>query len=478
MLNWCLLYTLGFGLIHWLAYRSGLHFDAELLGCMWQLLDPWLLKHDLWRSVLLLHGQPPLFNVLVGLVLQLADSQQVLTFQVLFLGFGFLTGLALFFVLDFFQLRRWLSMLLVWLWVSSPQFLMYEHLLFYSVLEVCLLACAFFCLTRFYLSDAAFWLFSFFMLLAALCLTRSLFHLGFLVCVFGWIWVAQPHQRLQVFLCGLLPIALVGAWYVKNFILFGFFGASSWLGMNLANNLGAFVPKAIYEQHKGQELSEWTKRKAFQPLEYYKLKSPPEESRAAHAALITERKKISSGAGPAQCDVNFNHEGYRRVAGLFLKEGLAIAKLAPRAWLERTALAWWYFLWPATRYQRLENNRPALAAWVEIWERYLLARVQLAGPPAIDDKPQAVYLTVVLGVPFLFLVALRLWRRGEFGILSFAQTEVLGFGLFCILYMSILGNLVEMPENNRFRFSTEPFFLVLLGILIERTAACFSSREG
>ena len=51
----------------------GLRFDAATLD-YWQVLDPQLLRTDLLRSVLFQHGQPPLFNIFLGVVLKARED--------------------------------------------------------------------------------------------------------------------------------------------------------------------------------------------------------------------------------------------------------------------------------------------------------------------------------------------------------------------------------------------------------------------
>ncbi len=43
---------------------------------------------------------------------------------------------------------------------------------------------------------------------------------------------------------------------------------------------------------------------------------------------------------------------------------------------------------------------------------------------------------------------------------------VLLFILLNLLYVSVLVNLFEVGDNNRFRFLVEPFYLVLLGLFL------------
>ena len=65
----------------------GLRFDAATLD-YWQVLDPQLLRTDLLRSVLFQHGQPPLFNLFLGVVLKAAGDHAAPAFDAVFLALG------------------------------------------------------------------------------------------------------------------------------------------------------------------------------------------------------------------------------------------------------------------------------------------------------------------------------------------------------------------------------------------------------
>src|SRR6266498_2765841 len=66
---------LGIFFISRLLYdRIGIIFLGDTYQYYWQFIDQSLMKNDLWRSVLYLHNQPPLLNVLTGIILQVLTS--------------------------------------------------------------------------------------------------------------------------------------------------------------------------------------------------------------------------------------------------------------------------------------------------------------------------------------------------------------------------------------------------------------------
>ena len=60
--------------------QAGIEFQGDTYLSYWQFIDPALLRSDLWRSVFFLHSQPPLLNLLTGIVLQIFPADHVKVF--------------------------------------------------------------------------------------------------------------------------------------------------------------------------------------------------------------------------------------------------------------------------------------------------------------------------------------------------------------------------------------------------------------
>ena len=75
----------------------------------------------------------------------------------------------------------------------------------------------------------------------------------------------------------------------------------------------------------------------------------------------------------------------------------------------------------------------------------------------------------MLGLPLVFLggVAAASGRGWAGRGLDRTQRLVVAFMCFNIAFVALVGNLLELGENNRFRFETDPLSLCLLGLVIE-----------
>src|SRR5215211_1207845 len=76
-------------------FQAGLRFDNTPPKYYYQFIDPQLLKTRLFESIWYLHGQPPLFNALTGVLYQFFSSQSKI-YQLLFLALGFVFSFVLY----------------------------------------------------------------------------------------------------------------------------------------------------------------------------------------------------------------------------------------------------------------------------------------------------------------------------------------------------------------------------------------------
>ena len=225
------------------------------LCLIYQILDPVALKTDLLRSLMLLHGQPPLLNLLTGLILKSAAligcAPETLA-DVLFGICGLTTAYLLFGLVVRWTESHILGSLAVLLYFSNPSYygggfagtgrnyFFYEFLLQPVLLLLCWTA-------SLWLNRGA--------ARAGLCLvlcagivtnTRTLFH----PVIWGVVITAAAlatrfrKQPRTVVLLGLLAVLVFFGWAGKNYLLFGTFTVSTWDGLNLDRDF-ASLPRPL-----------------------------------------------------------------------------------------------------------------------------------------------------------------------------------------------------------------------------------------
>ena len=83
------------------------------------------------------------------------------------------------------------------------------------------------------------------------------------------------------------------------------------------------------------------------------------------------------------------------------------------------------------------------------------------------------FLFLLLGLPALVIFGIRQARRSSF--LSADQRLLLAYLCANIIFLALVGNSVEVGENQRFRFTTDPLSVVLLGVLLQTRLAARAS---
>ena len=131
----------------------------------------------------------------------------------------------------------------------SPDTMLFENLLFYEHPIAVALALAALALHRYVSTGALRDGIALFALVAAVPLTRSLFHLVWAVAIAALVLAFVPRaERRRAALLAATCLLLVGGLYLKNLIVFGRFEGSSWFGMNFARIALTRMPKALREE--------------------------------------------------------------------------------------------------------------------------------------------------------------------------------------------------------------------------------------
>lgn len=245
--------ALGFIIVSRVIVRLiGVELDVGVVtGSHWQNLPLDHLAGGLWDTLLNLHSQPPLWNLVLGLMAKACGAEPDC---VLWVGHGFnigltLAGAALIFVsLTLLGLRPRFAAIAAVVYTALPSVLFYEHYLFYPHFTSILFLAQSYFLLRAVLTGSAGAAALAFAFAAALCLTWSLFHPVYVLVVFAALWFALGRNVLRGPILGAaaLAFALSAAPSVKNHALFGIAANGSWLGFNLSQ-VAPSLPQDVKE---------------------------------------------------------------------------------------------------------------------------------------------------------------------------------------------------------------------------------------
>ena len=450
--------------------RAGVRFDARL-DDHWQVLELSELRSDLLGSIANLHSQPPLFNLFVGLAMRAPDGWEVPLFRAVYLGVGLALALCLYAVLRRLGVSATLAVALTVVVSCSPSMFLYENWLHYDYPVTLLLCLAVVTLQRYEeghrLRHAA----AFLAVLGALALTRSLFHLGWLL-VWAVILVVRRRRAdwKRVAAVAAVPVVAVVAAYANVARVSGTFASSTSLGMSLA--------KVTTFQLEPAERSALTARGRLSPLaavhpfgpiaDYGGLVSP--SPRTGVAVLDDEVKT----AGDGTTRPNYNNIDYAEVSDRYMADVVRTLRWRPGAFLRGMATAYGVYFRPAGDYFALGANRQEVAALERVYNVLWYGVVSGGeGAYSLPDAAQqyrpgpgrtAWLLVLAYGVA-LVGGAGALWqgrRRSWEG----PPLVLVGFLWSTLAYVMVVSNALEVGENNRFRLYTEPLLFLLLAALV------------
>lgn len=455
-------------LVSRLAYFAlGVRFNDYPLGVYWQYLPVRLLRTRLAESLFHLHSQPPLFNLYLGAVLKAGGERPGPLFHGLSAAIGLGVLLGCFALMRRLGVSRLKAAVLSVAFTTSPAFVAYENWLFYSLPMAFVLLVSALLLERFARDGSIAWGSGFFCALLVAGASRSLFHWTWYAAVAAGLACFAPRLRKPALLAAALPFGLLLALYGKNAVLFGHFGVSSWMGMNLARmTVGELPQERRAELVASGALSPVSRSVPFSDPEAY----PPElfvvPPRHASVPALSQLEKGRNAT-------NFNHFGYLKISELYLSDALRLMRDEPELYAGAVAGAWEiYFRSPSSLKFLGVDNRRTLATLFDLYDYAFLVRVPWVGFPRGErgeaDFEGAFYLGLLLGLPavFAFGVAAALGRADV--RLTTGQRLVVAYLCFVIAWVAAVGNLVELGENNRFRFETDPLSLVLLGVALQR----------
>ena len=450
---------LGFALSRLIAAARDIRFDTYPLGNFWQYVDPPLLRDRLLESVWYLHSQPPLFNLLLGAVLKLPFDPAVI-FATLYHAVGFGLALAMYALMVRLGAARWTAAGATLLFIVSPPALYFEHFLFSEYPTMLLLCGAALALHRFLAIGRRRDGWVAFGLMAVVVFTRSLFQLPWLLAVIAWLAVrAAPARRRALAVAAGPALVLTAALYLKNLLLFGTLSTSSWFGMNLMSEVDfAWPPSERRAMVERGEVGPIFSVPAFSRVTEYRgvVTLPP-----ARGIPVLDLESTENGRP------NYNHVVYAMVAPLYARDALHVLAGTPAHYVHALAAAASLFFRPASDYEYFKGFRHRIPAWDALYRFGLYGQFTAAGPgvPGSAGFPLAVSAPnigwfILLAMPLLLWLGVRRLRVAA-RIGDDAAAGTLAFIIATVVYLVLVGTMLSIGENQRYRFMTEPFLFIL-----------------
>jgi hypothetical protein len=461
-------------------YLLGVRFDARPVLHYYQFVDPDLLKHRLIESMYYLHVQPPGWNIYTGIALKLFPQAYPIALHIAHLVLGLAICWLTFYLMRMLGVSRWIAFALAAWFAVSPGVVLFENYMLYEYVVSFLLVAAAAALWRYAAGNSLPWLLLFFVLLLALVFFRNFFHLIYVVAILAALVYLFKGRRRSILLAASLPLLVVLGLYTKNWILFGSFSGSTWLGMNMDTI-------TAHQLTRG-EARDFVNRGLISPVSLLDLGSPialyrPYIRMPARTGIpVLDDCVTSTGA------TNFNCLAFFQVQQAYARDGLALLRNYPIVYLRSLQAAWFTYFLPAGDFPFFDLNRPRIRAIDRFWNVAFFGQFEdasdrkelrrLAGQGARASLVLHTGVFLLIGLPALWIWGVTYLVRGvRRQTLDRASAILIGFLLFNIAYLTAVANLLSSFENNRYRFPFDAFYVVLLGIALERAKRAQSIRR-
>ena len=290
--------------------------------------------------------------------------------SLLFHGLGLVLALGLFALTLRLTGTRVAAYVCTGLVVLSPGFVLYENWLMYTFLEAVLLTTSAVALYQTLDRGSMAWGVALFTALAALVLTRGMFHLGWFVLVVAYVaWAAT--NRKQIVAAAALPLLAATLWYAKNYFYFGAFAGSTMFGLGLSNIGTLTVPRADLEPLVEQGI--------VSPLA---LVSRYEDVGLLFAARNEQPSGIPVLDRPRKADGQYNYN-YRPLIALneqYARDSMAVIRRYPASYAIGVIVANRLFFSPSSMNEYFSpQNRAAAEAVRAFVQSRALRRARRAG---------------------------------------------------------------------------------------------------
>jgi hypothetical protein len=349
--------------------------------------------------------------------------------------------------------------------VFSPSFVLYENALFYDFLGMALLVWATLALYHFARTGAMKWCVGFFALLGTLLLTRSLFHLVWMVAITAVLIALFSSWRRQILIAAAVPLLVVTLWYAKNYHYFGKFGTSTWMGFGLSNITQALVPlpELIPLVERG-ELSQWAVVSRYDSrfLMFTADIRPP-----FGVPVVDNVQKVDGR-------LNWNYRDIPVVDRYYAADAFTEMRRFPAMYVYGLYLSnCLYFAPTTTGPYWLPSNLEAIRPMQSVFTPLLSGmsanasfvslghgRFRFPDDIAVPARANFVLMLAWLGVfAWCYTVARR--ALVDRTARTSPRIVVMGFLVLTAVYAYVLSTALELGENYRYRFLLEPLFFVL-----------------
>jgi hypothetical protein len=463
--------ALAFALSRLAAYVAGVAFDDWGLQYGYHFAEPELLRTRLLETLYYMHMQPPLMNLVAGIAIKLLPTDPSLALRIVILSLSLFAYICLFRLFIALEFGAKTSFVLASVVFMSPASIAYENLLFYAWPVACLMVIGAYALQRFLSAPTTMGAFAFFSVLAAVALTRSAWHLLWVISPLA-VFVSRPKLARTAIVGALIPVALVLGVYTKNLVEFGFFGASSWMWLGTSRMVMTSKPPELVERLvRDGVLPATATVGAFDSVDAQETVFP--RPPLTGIPILDRREKAPGWT-------NLNHSIFAAEIWSRRQETLTVIRQFPEWYL----FSWFHgvvmYFMPPTQQSGVVKMVAAMKSYDAVWNAAFYGQIpEAVFDWVLGDGPRKARYTLAQRPGYFVLVAVMLawavairrffqWCSGRY--MSMLDTFEFLLALTCC-YMAVVGTLFEAGENPRFRLDVDALLFILACMAVRRLVA-------
>lgn len=388
------------------------------------------------------YRRPPGYPLFLSLLFILSGKESLPSLVALQMALSSIVPIFIYFIFLFISQKKILSFLSALFVVFDLYLLSYDSVVLTESLAIFLVAFALWLFTcGIKLKSNALVILAG-LVIAWLAFVRPLFSALFVFIAFitlFWLFRQKKSADFKSWLCSLgyfflIPFAIIFFWSFRNRLIYGMFGLSTSLGLNLTNLSGNFIEYAPAKTQEEEIIRE--------------IYLQQRETDGAHVMLIwkilpelEERLQLTEP----------------QISKVVFKMSLAAIFRRPGEYLRNVALSWcsfWAVRWPlyaSPEFMSYINQNPPLKAIFRFYEHSLFG-----------SRFVRKYL------PVIFIIALLTlgYRQcnNPFALLSLLLLFI------TVFYTALLSSLLELGENPRYRAPVEPLIIGAISLFILEVA--------
>ncbi|CAB4883837.1 unannotated protein [freshwater metagenome] len=463
------------GALYTLAAFTGQRFSTVTVATDWQFAPLDALSAHPLRSVWYLHVQPPLWNLVVGVLGRWSPFSLALSLQLVMLASGMVLAGSIASLLRAMGLgRRWVVVVTL-VATANTGVLMYGFLPLYELPVAALLALTVCLATR--RSTRMHAVVAVSLVGTAVAMTRSLYHPTWFVLVLALVmWTHRSSLSRRVIMAAVLvPLVVIGGWSLKNQVLFGESSLSSWSGMNLLRSVEpAIAPTELAALREDGTISDVAVVGHFEPYSRYESVMPPCSPTHRDVVLTEALRYPAPTAGNPEPlpSPNFNYECFLPVFDQAGSDALALIRARPGAWF--TARLWAINNWFCAPTEREPSNSAVVDALNKVSSVALVAVAHPTTPsswkayPGLMSPHRTPISLVLIIATFVVMVAgtRHLWRLLRSKADNAARSLVIALAAVITGWTFVVGVVGELGEQERFRNMTDPIVIAVAAAIV------------